>query len=118
MNIEHTKRDTNAFLAENWHSWVVLFTVHRDRQLVLIRMPLCSHFHSTIVDHDVVSIESDLVVGVVIMGWEDQSTTIDHKQIDLRGVLDIHEQAETFGDCHTLSIDRRQNFSPGGFLRP
>ena len=32
MDVKSTERDADAFLTEHWHGWIILLTVHRDRQ--------------------------------------------------------------------------------------
>ena len=118
MDIKHAEGDANAFLAENRHRRVVLFTMHRDGQLVLVWVSFSANLHRSIIDHDVMGVESYLVVRVVIVGREDEGTTINHKKVDLRRIFDVNEEAEALGDCNTLAIDRGQKFSPCGFFRP
>ena len=81
MDIKHAEGDANAFLAENRHRRVVLFTMHRDGQLVLVWVSFSANLHRSIIDHDVMGVESYLVVRVVIVGREDEGTTINHKTL-------------------------------------
>ena len=77
VDVEDTKTDTNALLAKNRHSWVVFFAIHRNGKFVLIWVSLSTDLQSSIVNHNVTSIEGLLISRVIIVRWEDQGTTID-----------------------------------------
>ena len=44
MDVKDTVMNTNALLSENWHGWVILFTVHSDRQLTQVWVPFSANF--------------------------------------------------------------------------
>ena len=90
MDVKYAKHHSNTLLSEDWHSRIILFTMHRNSELRLVGMRLSANLHRGVVNHDIVSIKGGFIAWISVVRREDEGTTVDHDQPKLWGILDIH----------------------------
>ena len=82
MHVKCAEADTDAFLTIDWHRWVILFAIHGDCEFRGVRVLLGTDLHCAVVDHDVSSIESSMMVRISIRR-EDNRATINLNKLEL-----------------------------------
>lgn len=82
MHVKCAEADTNTFLSVDWHRWVILFAIHGDGEFGGVRVLFGTDLHCAVVDHDVSSIESSMMVWISIRR-EDNRATVNLNKLEL-----------------------------------
>ena len=81
-------------------------------------MLLSTDFQSTIVDHDIASVEGDLVTRIIVVRGEDKGATVHLDESQFRRILNVDEEAESVWHGNTLAVNGRKQVAPRRILRP